>query len=64
MNEILAYTEQRGATFWEYVVEREGERIWEHLAQVWQVMQEAIQRGIDNEGTLPGSLHLARKAAS
>lgn len=64
MAEILAYTERRGATFWEYVVEREGQGIWDHLADAWHSMKESIQRGIDNEGTLPGSLHLPRKAAS
>jgi len=31
---------------------------------VWQVMREAVERGLDHEGVLPGPLHLRRKAAS
>ncbi len=64
MTEILRYCEESGKSFWEYVEECEGKEIWEYLHDVWQVMCEAIERGIDAEGVLPGPLHLARKAAS
>ena len=64
MTEILRYCEESGKSFWEYVEECEGREIWEYLHDVWQVMCEAVERGIDAEGVLPGPLHLARKAAS
>lgn len=64
MTEILRYCEESGKSFWEYVEECEGKEIWDYLRDVWQVMCEAIERGIDAEGVLPGPLHLARKAAS
>ena len=64
MTEILRYCEESGKSFWEYVEECEGKEIWEYLRDVWQVMCEAVERGIDAEGVLPGPLHLARKAAS
>ena len=64
MTEILRYCEESGKSFWEYVEECEGREIWDYLHDVWQVMCEAIERGIDAEGVLPGPLHLARKAAS
>ena len=64
MTEILRYCEESGKSFWEYVEECEGKEIWEYLHEVWQVMCEAVERGIDAEGVLPGPLHLARKAAS
>lgn len=64
MTEILRYCEESGKSFWEYVEECEGKVIWEYLRDVWQVMCEAVERGIDAEGVLPGPLHLARKAAS
>ena len=64
MTEILRYCEESGKSFWEYVEECEGKEIWEYLHDVWQVMCEAVERGIDAEGVLPGPLHLARKAAS
>ena len=64
MTEILRYCEESGKSFWEYVEECEGKEIWDYLHDVWQVMCEAVERGIDAEGVLPGPLHLARKAAS
>ena len=64
MTEILRYCEESGKSFWEYVEECEGKEIWDYLRDVGQVMCEAIERGIDAEGVLPGPLHLARKAAS
>lgn len=64
MQEILEWCNENGRQLWEYVIEREGENILEHLRNVWQVMQHAVERGIQNEGVLPGPLKLARKAAS
>ncbi len=64
MNDILSWCEKNGRSFWEYVEIHEPPAIWEYLAEVWQVMQESIHRGIEAEGVLPGKLHLRRKAAS
>ncbi len=62
MNDILKYCVQSGKTLWEYVEEREGSTIWEFLAQIHQVMQAAIERGLQAEGVLPGELGLSRRA--
>ena len=64
MRDILAHCQKTGQALWEYVEVREGPEIWLHLAQVWQVMQAAIQRGLQAEGVLPGGLGLARKSWS
>ena len=64
LTEILAYCEESGKSYWEYVEECEGKEIWDYLRDVWQVMCNAVERGIDAEGVLPGPLHLPRKAAS
>lgn len=66
MKEILEWCNTNGKTFWEYVEEREGRNsgLWEHLEKVWKVMREAVERGIDQEGSLPGPLNLRRKASS
>ncbi|MGE5400993.1 MAG: L-serine ammonia-lyase [Ignavibacteriales bacterium] len=64
MNEILDWTKKNGSSMWEYVEEVEGPEIYDHLAQVWQVMNESIKRGIESEGVLPGELKLRRKASS
>lgn len=62
MREILPLCETAGHTFWEYVVSVEGDGIWGFLGRVWKVMQEAVERGLEAEGVLPGSIGLPRKA--
>ena len=64
MTEILQYCEWSGKSYWEYVEDREGSEIWAFLKEVWDVMKDAVGRGLDAEGVLPGPLHLRRKAAS
>ena len=64
MSQILKWCEQEGKTFWEYVEDNEGKEIWGFLHDVWLTMKETIQRGIDNEGVLPGPIKLARRASS
>ena len=62
MNAILKHCAHSGQSFWEYVEDQEGPDIWNFLTEVWQVMQAAIERGLQTEGVLPGGLGLARKA--
>lgn len=64
MTEILEYCEWSGKNYWEYVEECEGPEIWDFLREVWRVMREAVERGLDAEGVLPGPLNLRRKAAT
>ncbi len=62
MEEIIRWCQESGRTFWEYVEVCEGPEIWNYLREVWTVMCEAVERGIDHEGVLPGPLGLQRKA--
>ena len=64
MSEILQWCQKTGCTFWEYVEKCEGAEIWDYLAQVWDVMRRAVERGLDREGVLPGPLCLPRRAAT
>ena len=64
MQDVLNYYKETGKTFWELVFETEGEKIKSHLADVWSVMQSAIDNGLSNEGLIPGGLKLQRKANS
>lgn len=64
MTEILEWAENTGNPLWQYVIDHEGEEIWRYLEEVWETMASAIDRGLNNEGVLPGSLKLQRKAAS
>src|SRR5690606_22439602 len=49
----------------------ENEKVWasekkvrQGLLQIWHVMQACVERGIRNEGTLPGGLKVKRRASS
>jgi len=41
---------------------RSGTEIREGLRELWAAMQDCVQRGIRETGTLPGGLHVARRA--
>ena len=64
MSDIMAYCEQTGRSYWEYVENVEGKDIYEYLRKVWEAMKAAVERGLQQEGRLPGPLNLRRKAAS
>ena len=64
MTDIMNWCEKTGKSYWEYVTETEAPEIWKHLEEVWKVMKAAVERGIEEEGVLPGPLNLRRKALS
>ncbi len=64
MSEILGWCKHEGCTLVDYVAAHEKEDIFDYLADVWKQMQRTIQNGLENEGVLPGTLKLARKASS
>ena len=64
MDDILDYCNVNGLQLWEYVEMFEGKEIWFFLDGIWEVMQECIERGLCNEGVLPGQIKLSRKANS
>ncbi len=66
MKEIMDWCNANGKAYWEFVDEHEGRNngLWEHLDKVWKVMRDAVERGIDQEGALPGPLNMRRKASS
>ena len=63
---IMDWCNANGKSYWEYVEENEGRNsgVWEHLEKVWKTMRDAVERGIDQEGALPGPLNMRRKASS
>ena len=62
LTDILMWCRDNGRTFWEYVELHEGKEIWIFLAKVWRTMREAVERGIETDGVIPGPLNLARRA--
>ena len=64
MNQLLGWCRENGRQMWEMVEEVEGPAIMDYLEEVWKVMQEALLRGLEEEGVLPGGLGIPRKAHS
>ena len=64
MEEVMHWCLDEGCTFVDYVQKYEDEEIFVYLEEVWQRMQESVERGLVTEGVLPGALKLARKASS
>ncbi len=60
--EIAQFCHWRYITLPEYVELNEGPEIWDFLADIWETMKAAIDRGIHASGILPGGLKLQRKA--
>lgn len=64
LSEIQAWCIQHGKSYWEYVQDNEESDLWDYMNEVWKVMKDAVRRGLENEGVLPGKLELQRKAVS
>jgi len=64
MDSILSHCQKQGMTFWEFVQEIEGASVFDFLGQILTAMFDAIERGLNTEGVLPGGLFLQRKASS
>ncbi len=60
--EISAICKKRGIRLSEYVIEKEGEGIYDFLFNVWNTMKNAIHEGLTTSGILPGGLEVERKA--
>lgn len=61
-SELKDYCRERDIYLWQYVEQCEGPEIWDYLSQVWEVMKEAVYRGIRKDGELAGGLGVQRKA--
>ena len=64
LSEIMAYCRDYGYSLWEYVLYHEGEEILSYIDNIYQTINESIERGIAASGLLPGELHVKRKAKS
>ncbi len=64
ISDIMQWCKDTGRSFWEYVEQCEGKDIWDYLETVWHAMRASVEAGLNNEGVLPGPLHLSRKAAT
>ena len=60
LTDIRAYCEKKGLRLCEYVYSCEDIRAY--LSEVWEVMKEAVLRGVRQSGVLPGGLEVERRA--
>ena len=67
--DLVHWCRKTGMSISEVVMENEG--AWrpekmtrEGILNIWRIMKECIYRGCHSEGTLPGGLHVTRRAAA
>jgi len=63
MREILDWSSKTGKPIWQFVFEHEGEELYGFLKNIWDAMQDALNRGLKANGVLPGGLNLRRRAS-
>ena len=61
-HEIAEICKSRGIRLSDYVMEHEDADFRNYLHDIWQTMKLSIQQGLTTSGTLPGGLHVERKA--
>lgn len=64
MDDIMGWCLLEGRQFWEFVEQHEQIDVTGFLTEIWDTMQASVQAGLSEEGVLPGTLRLSRKAAS
>ncbi|MBZ5523752.1 MAG: L-serine ammonia-lyase [Acidobacteriia bacterium] len=67
-DELLAMANSNGMTIASLVLANEKcwraeTEIHDQIRKIWQVMQDCVQRGLRNEGSLPGGLNVQRRAS-
>jgi len=60
--EIADFCEANSMQLWQYAEHFEGDGFWEYIDLIWNTMKDAIERGLEDEGILPGGLDVQKKA--
>lgn len=61
LDDIKTYCTEHNLRIYEYVYQMDND-VKEYLFTVWNVMKDAVKRGLQAKGTLPGTLSIERKA--
>ena len=61
-SEILSLCNQERISLVQLIYILEGASLRDYLKTVWRAMSDAVERGLEAEGILPGGLNLTRKA--
>ena len=62
LKEILETLDRNAYSFYDYVMEHEGENFTEYLYTILDTMFDCVKRGLEKEETIPGKLQLPRVA--
>ncbi len=60
--EIANYCRERQIRLWEYVMENESSDFDKYLEGIWNTMKVSIEKGLIDDGILPGGLEVKKKA--
>jgi L-serine dehydratase len=60
--EIREYCEEHNMELYDYVYKYEDKDFKKYLSNVWRVMAQSVDEGLNASGVLPGVLHVERKA--
>jgi len=61
-SDISRECKKHGIRLWEYAEKYEDESFYEYMLEIWVAMKNSISYGINDSGTLPGGLDVAKKA--
>ena len=62
IKEIIKWCKDNNKHLWQYVEECEGPSIWQHLRFIDQAMSDAVQRGLEKNGDVPGPFKYPKRA--
>lgn len=62
LEEILNITKKENISLSQYVINHEDKDILDYLSNIYDVMEDSRNKGIKEDGYLPGKLHVKRKA--
>ena len=62
MKEIIKWCKDNKKHLWQYVEECEGPSIWQHLRYIDQAMTDAVKRGLEKSGDVPGPFKYPKRA--
>ena len=62
IKEIIKWCKDNNKHLWQYVEECEGPPIWQHLRFIDQAMSDAVQRGLEKNGDVPGPFKYPKRA--
>ena len=60
--QIKDYCKHNRLRYWQYALRFEGDGITDYIQNVWRIMNQCIDDGLEREGTLPGGLNVVRRA--